>query len=65
VTQVAAPDRLDGITIRPATPADSAPTYEVLIDATDHLARSRGWPHTPRPATPPERFLAFRVNAPA
>lgn len=43
VTQVAAPDRLQGVTIRPATPADSAPTYEVLIDAIDHLARTRGW----------------------
>lgn len=63
VTQVAAPDRLEGITIRPATTADSVPTYEVFVDATDHLARTRGWPYTPRPMTPPQRFLAFRVNA--
>ncbi len=63
VTQVAAPDRLQGVTIRPATPADSAPTYEVLIDAIDHLARTHGWPHAARPASPPERFLSFRVNA--
>lgn len=63
VTQVAAPDRLQGVTIRPATPADSAPTYEVLIDAIDHLERSRGWPHTTRPAAAPPRFLGFRVNA--
>ncbi len=63
MTQVAAPDRLEGVTIRPATTADSVPTYEVFVDATDHLARTRGWPHTTRPATPPPRFLAFRVNA--
>lgn len=43
VTQVAATDRLEGITIRLATPADSAPTSEVFVDATDHLAGTRGW----------------------
>lgn len=63
MTQLAAPDRLEGVTIRPATTADSGPTYEVFVDATDHLARTRGWAYKPRPMTPPQRFLAFRVNA--
>lgn len=35
-------------------------TYDVFLEAADHLARARGWAPTKRPADPPERFLAFR-----
>ena len=63
VTQVAAPEGLEGITIRRATPDDSVPTYDVFLDATGHLAKTRGWAETPRPPTPSERFLAFRASA--
>ena len=63
MTEVAAPDRLHGITIRRATPDDSRPTYDVVTEAMAHLAETRGWAPVSRPATPPERFLAFRASA--
>ncbi len=49
--------------IRPATPADSRATYDVLLEAVGHLAASRGWAPTAWPAEPAERFLAFRASA--
>ena len=49
--------------IRPATAGDSRATYEVLLEAADHLAHSRGWTPTAWPADPSERFLAFRASA--
>jgi GNAT superfamily N-acetyltransferase len=61
--KVAAPERLHGITIRRATPDDSRATYDVVGEATAHLAQTRGWAPTQRPATPTERFLAFRTSA--
>lgn len=63
MTEAAASERLAGITIRRATPDDSRPTYDVFLEAADDLARTRGWAATPRPPTPPERFLAFRASA--
>src|SRR5688572_13675945 len=63
MTEVAAPDRLHGITIRRATPEDSRPTYEIVGEAMVHLAETRGWAPVSRPATPPDRFLAFRKSA--
>jgi GNAT superfamily N-acetyltransferase len=63
MTEVAASEPLTGITIRPATPDDSRPTYDIVVEATEDLARTRGWAHTPRPKLPPERFLAFRASA--
>jgi len=42
MTEVGAPDRLAGITIRRATPSDSLSTYDVVREAVDDLARSRG-----------------------
>jgi GNAT superfamily N-acetyltransferase len=63
VTQVAAPEGLEGITIRRATADDFVPTYDVFRDAAGHLARTRGWAEAPRPPTPTERFLAFRASA--
>lgn len=35
-------------------------TYDVFLEAADHLARTRGWSPTKRPIDPPERFMAFR-----
>ena len=35
-------------------------TYDVFLEAADHLARTRGWTPTKRSAEPSERFLAFR-----
>src|SRR6188508_262978 len=63
MTEVTAPDRLHGITIRRATPDDSRPTYDVVSEAVVHLAATRGWAPVSRAATPPERFLAFRASA--
>jgi len=63
MTEVGAPDRLAGITIRRATPSDSLPTYDVFREAADDLDRTRGWTHAPRPTTPPDRFLGFRASA--
>jgi GNAT superfamily N-acetyltransferase len=54
---------LSGITVRRATADDARPTYDVFLDAADHLAQTRGWPPTSRPPDPPERFLAFRASA--
>lgn len=62
VTGLAAPDALTGVVYRRATPGDSRTTYEVFMDAADHLARTRGWAATARPTSPPERFLAFRAS---
>jgi ribosomal protein S18 acetylase RimI-like enzyme len=61
MTEVAA-KRLDGIVFRRATHDDSRPTYGIMIEATDDLARTRGWAQAARPATPPDRFLAFRAS---
>ena len=63
MTEVAAPEGLAGISFRRATPDDSRPTYDVFLEAAGDLARTRGWAPTPRPSTPPERFLAFRASA--
>ena len=60
---VAAAERLAGITFRRATPDDALPTYAVFLEAAEHLARTRGWTPTPRPPEPGERFLAFRASA--
>jgi GNAT superfamily N-acetyltransferase len=54
---------LAGITIRRATADDARPTYDVFLDAADHLAQTRGWAPTARPPDPPQRFLAFRASA--
>jgi GNAT superfamily N-acetyltransferase len=62
VTGLAAPDALAGIVYRPAAPADSRTTYDVFLEAAEHLARTSGWTPTNRPADPPERFLAFRAS---
>jgi GNAT superfamily N-acetyltransferase len=51
------------IAFRPATPGDFRATWDVFTEAAAHLAQTRGWPAVDRPATPPERFLAFRVSA--
>jgi len=59
----AARDGSAGITIRRATADDARPTYDVFLDAADHLAEAWGWAHTARPSEPPERFLAFRASA--
>jgi GNAT superfamily N-acetyltransferase len=58
----AARDGLTGITIRRATADDARSTYDVFLDAADHLAATRGWAPTSRPPDPPERFLAFRAS---
>jgi GNAT superfamily N-acetyltransferase len=55
-----AADALDGIVFRRAVAEDSMTTYDVFLEAAEHLARSRGWTPTKRPAEPPERFMAFR-----
>jgi GNAT superfamily N-acetyltransferase len=60
---VATPDRLEGIVIRRATAADSRPTYGVVVEAMEHVARMSGWTASPRPAEPGERFLEFRKSA--
>jgi GNAT superfamily N-acetyltransferase len=62
VTGLAAPDALKGIVFRRAVPEDSRTTYEIFIEAADHLARTHGWTPVNRPADPPERFLAFRAS---
>jgi GNAT superfamily N-acetyltransferase len=54
---------LPTIAFRPATPGDFHATWNVFTEAATHLAQTRGWPAVDRPATPPERFLAFRVSA--
>jgi GNAT superfamily N-acetyltransferase len=51
------------IAFRPATPRDFRATWDVFTEAAAHLAQTRGWPAVDRPATPPERFLKFRVSA--
>jgi GNAT superfamily N-acetyltransferase len=56
-------DGLSAISIRRATAADVRATYDVFLDAADHLAQTRGWAPTVRPPDPPERFLAFRASA--
>ena len=63
MTDVTKVDRLEGIVVRRATPADFRPTWDVVGAAMEHLARSRGWTVSPRPAEPGERFLAFRRSA--
>jgi GNAT superfamily N-acetyltransferase len=62
VTNIAAPDALAGVLYRRAVPNDSRTTYDVFTEAAHHLARTRGWTATQRPADPPERFLAFRAS---
>jgi GNAT superfamily N-acetyltransferase len=62
VTGLAAPDALAGIVYRRAVPGDSRTTYDVFLDAAEHLARTRAWAPPMRPADPPERFLAFRAS---
>ena len=62
VTGSAAPEALAGIAYRQAVPGDSRRTYDVFLEAADHLARTRGWAPTKRPAEPPERFMAFRAS---
>ena len=63
MTDVVASDRLGGIVIRRATEADFRPTYVVVVEAMEDLARTRGWTASPRPPEPGERFLAFRRSA--
>ena len=63
MTDVPNVDRLDGIVIRRATPADFRATYAVVGEAMEDLARTRGWTASPRSAEPGERFLAFRRSA--
>jgi GNAT superfamily N-acetyltransferase len=52
----------DGIAFRRAVPGDFRTTYDIFLEAADHLARTRGWTPTKRPADPPERFMAFRAS---
>lgn len=63
VTGLAASDALAGIDFRRALPEDFRTTYDVFLEAADHLARTRGWTPTERPADPPARFMAFRASA--
>ena len=64
VTDVAAPDRLDGITIRRATPADfAADLRRGRRGGGSHLARTRGWTASSRPATPPSVSSRFGASA--
>lgn len=49
--------------VRPATEADIRPTWDVFVEANQHLARTRGWPAVARPTDPPDRFVAFRRSA--
>jgi GNAT superfamily N-acetyltransferase len=62
VTEPVAPGRATGVVYRRATPADSRTTYDVFLEAAEHLAQTRGWAPTGRPADPPERFMAFRAS---
>src|SRR5688500_16299295 len=61
VTGTSTPELTD-LLIRPATADDAGATYDVLVEASGHLARSRGWTPTAWPAAPSERFLAFRAS---
>ena len=62
VTELAASDALTGIVFRRAVAEDFRTTWDVFLDAADHLARTRGWAPTKRPADPPGRFMAFRAS---
>ena len=61
MTRPSTPEPTD-LLIRPATADDAGATYDVLVEASRHLARSRGWTPTAWPASPSERFLAFRAS---
>lgn len=56
MTEASAPDRPAGVTIRRVAPGDPLPTSDVVREAADDLARSRGWPNAPRGAI--EHLLA-------
>lgn len=56
-------DGLARVGFRPATLEDCVSTYDIFVEAADDLAKRSGWAPTPRPSTPPERLLAFRLNA--